>query len=128
VLTLEAISGDHDDETSAASGGVILAAPKLKPTAETDLAFFRRKQKTVTVRYVSGDRIVAMIEVVSPGNKKSRNALRAFVAKAAELLDTRFTCSSSTCTRPPGVTRRESMVKSGRRSPERNTRRQQASR
>jgi hypothetical protein len=87
VLTLEAISGDQDDDKSAASGGVMLAAPKLKPTGETDLAFYRRKQKTVTVRHVSGDRIVAMIEVVSPGNKKSRNALRAFVAKAAELLD-----------------------------------------
>jgi hypothetical protein len=38
---------------------------------------------------VSGDRIVAMVEVVSPGNKASRNALRAFVEKAAELLDQR---------------------------------------
>ena len=68
-------------------GGVILAPPKLQPIAETDMAFYRRKQKTVTVRHVSGDRIVAIIEIVSPGNKAARNPLRAFVAKAAQLLD-----------------------------------------
>jgi hypothetical protein len=90
VLTLEAAPGDEGDESARAaraSRAVALAAPKLQPVAETDMAFYRRKQKTVTVRHASGDRIVAMVEVVSPGNKASRNALRAFVAKAAELLD-----------------------------------------
>lgn len=51
------------------------------------MAFYRRKQKSITVRDVSGDRIVAMVEIVSPGNMAARNPLRAFVAKAAELLD-----------------------------------------
>lgn len=91
VLTLEEESEDDDEGNEIApvsgNGGVPLAAPKLQPIAETDMAFYRRKQKTVTVRHVSGDRIVAMIEIVSPGNKASRNAMRAFVAKAAELLD-----------------------------------------
>ena len=53
-----------------------LAAPKLQPTAETDMAFYRRKQKAIAVRHVSGDRIVAMIEILSPGNKAARNPLR----------------------------------------------------
>src|SRR5205807_9753486 len=44
----------------------------------------------VAVRHVSGDKVVAMVEVVSPGNKASRNALRSFVEKAAELLDNRI--------------------------------------
>src|SRR5205085_7342714 len=57
------------------------------PTAETDMAFYRRKQSTVAVRHVSGDRIVAIVEVVSPGNKATRHALNAFVTKAAELLE-----------------------------------------
>ena len=35
---------------------------------------------------ISGDRLVAMIEIVSPGNKSARYPLRAFVEKAAELL------------------------------------------
>lgn len=42
------------------------------------------------MRHVSGDRIVAMLEVVSPGNKESRHALRAFVDKACELLEHRI--------------------------------------
>ncbi len=69
------------------SGGVGLATPQLQPTAESDAAYYRRKQKAVAVRHVSGDRIVAMIELVSPGNKASRHALRAFVDKACELLE-----------------------------------------
>lgn len=92
VLTLE--KGDSADgatevETSPVSGAgaVLLAAPKLQPTAETDMAFYRRKQKTVTVRHVSGDRMVAMVEIVSPGNKAARIPLRSFVAKAAQLLE-----------------------------------------
>lgn len=59
-------------------------------TEEADMAFYRRKQSTIAVRHVSGDRIVAMIEIVSSGNKNSRNGLRAFVEKAAELLDKRI--------------------------------------
>src|SRR3954469_6898935 len=51
--------------------------------------FYRRKQTPIVVRHVSGDRVVAMIEVVSPGNKSTRHALRSFVEKAAELLDQR---------------------------------------
>jgi Protein of unknown function (DUF4058) len=91
VLTLQGNSrADADDPSDLGptrAGIAVLPAPKLRPTAETDMAFYRRKQSTVAVRHVSGDRIVAMIEVVSPGNKASRNPLRAFVQKVAELLD-----------------------------------------
>jgi hypothetical protein len=38
------------------------------------------------VRHVSGDRLVAIVEIVSPGNKSSQTALRRFVEKAVELL------------------------------------------
>src|SRR6266511_5485091 len=90
VLTLQ---GAGDEETKArpmnsnGGGGLLLASPRLQPTAETEMEFYRRKQNTVPVRHVGGDRVVAMVEVVSPGNKGGRNALRAFVEKAAELLD-----------------------------------------
>lgn len=94
VLTLQGDrNGDDEDATGftpSTGGGVLLAAPKLQPTAETDMAFYRRKQNTVTVRHVSGDRMVAIVEVVSPGNKASRNPLRSFVEKAAQLLDNRI--------------------------------------
>ena len=94
VLTLQ---GSRDDENDLAAppssdggGRLLVAAPQLAPTAETDMEFYRRKQTPLVVRHVSGDRVVAMIEIVSPGNKSTRNALRAFVEKAAELLDQRI--------------------------------------
>jgi hypothetical protein len=40
--------------------------------------------RTVTVRATGDDRVVAMIEIVSPGNKRSKTAIAEFVAKARE--------------------------------------------
>ncbi len=45
------------------------------------------KQNSVVVRHVSGDRVVAMIEVVSWGNKATRLALEQFVRKVGRFLD-----------------------------------------
>ena len=39
------------------------------------------------VRHISGDRVTAVIEIVSPGKKSSTNTLRSFVQKAAEFLN-----------------------------------------
>lgn len=79
--------------SSAPSGGsttLVPTRPQTRFTAETDAEFYRRKKSSIVVRHVSGDRIVAMLEVVSSGNKASRHALRAFVAKACELLEYRI--------------------------------------
>ena len=57
--------------------------------AESDVEFYRKKKSSVVVRHVSGDRIVSMVEIVSPGNKSSRHGFRAFVDKACELLEAR---------------------------------------
>jgi hypothetical protein len=54
--------------------------------ATTDLEFYRRKQNVVAVRHASGDRLVAVVEVVSKGNKSGRKAFEDFLRKAAELL------------------------------------------
>ena len=48
--------------------------------------FYRHKQKRVAVRHVSDDRVIAVVEIVSPGNKNSRAAVRAFLDKALEPL------------------------------------------
>jgi hypothetical protein len=45
-----------------------------------------RKQNVVAVRHVSGDRLIAIVEVVSRGNKSGRKAFEDFVRKAAEFL------------------------------------------
>ncbi len=92
VLTLQGPGNESDAGESrppVTNGGVGLqmAPPKVRITAETDMEFYRRKQNTVAVRHVSGDRLVAMVEVVSPGNKAGQKAFRAFVEKVASLLD-----------------------------------------
>src|SRR5438876_9656394 len=73
-----------------ASGGGTATATRTRPratiTVETPAEFYRRKKSTVVVRHVSGDRIVAMVEIVSPGNKDTAHAVKAFVEKACELL------------------------------------------
>jgi hypothetical protein len=92
VLTLQTQSADGDDAPQKSSGGaatLIQSRPQTQFTAETKAEFYRRKKSSIAVRHVSGDRIVAMLEVISPGNKASRHALRAFVAKACELLEHR---------------------------------------
>jgi hypothetical protein len=70
----------------AGGGGLLVAEPRVRVTAETDLEFYRRKQNVVAVRHVSGDRLVAIVEVVSRGNKSGRKAFEDFVRKAAEFL------------------------------------------
>jgi hypothetical protein len=67
VLTLQ--RGDAD-EGDAAGRGNLRVAPKLKPTAETEMAFYRRKQDAIAVRHVSGDALVAVVEIVSPVDKR----------------------------------------------------------
>lgn len=87
----------EDDSGAPAGGGGVATAPRvLQPrpvsmiTTQTEGAFYRRKKSAIAVRHVSGDRVVAMLEIVSPGNKASKNAMRAFVLKACELLEHRI--------------------------------------
>jgi hypothetical protein len=91
VLTLQdADNGDENQpngRADAAGGGVSLAAPKLQPVAETDMAFYRRKQTVVAIRHVSDDRVVAIVEIVSAGNKAARHPFQAFVQKAADFIE-----------------------------------------
>jgi hypothetical protein len=91
VLTLQNIRSEAEEEPAgelpAGGIGLLQAKPQARIIEESDMAFYRRKQSTVAVRHVSDDRVVALVEVVSPNNKNNRNGLRAFVEKAAELLD-----------------------------------------
>jgi hypothetical protein len=92
VLTLQmsdATRADDDAPRPAASngGGLLVAPPRIALTAETEMEFYRRKQNSVVVRTTEDDQVVAVVEVVSPGNKSSLHAVAAFANKAAELFD-----------------------------------------
>ncbi len=70
----------------AGGGPVLVAEPRVRVTAETDLEFYRRKQNVAAIRHVSDDHLVAIVEVVSKGNKSGRRAFDDFVRKAADFL------------------------------------------
>lgn len=73
-------------EQGGGTAALLIAKPKIAPTPETDMDYYRRKQKPVLIRHVSDDRVVAVIEIVSPGNKSGKRAMDAFLGKASELL------------------------------------------
>jgi hypothetical protein len=54
-------------------------AVALRASAKPQTPAFRPKR--VAIRHVTGDRVVAIIELVSPGNKDSRHAVRQFARK-----------------------------------------------
>lgn len=65
---------------------VVHMPPLLRHYAEAWVDDYTVKRRTIVIRHVTGDRVVALLEIVSPGNKSSRRAIQAFVDKAVEAL------------------------------------------
>lgn len=87
VLTLQERNSSADDVGGATATRTL---PMTKHVVEQVRGLRERRKSRVVVRHVSDDRIIAMIEIVSPGNKNSVNAFRDFVEKASLLLDQRL--------------------------------------
>lgn len=95
VLALEMRCDESNSPGPAIENGgspvsLLVSPPEVRLTAETEMEYYRRKQSHIAVRHASGDRLVAVVEVVSPGNKASRTALRSFLEKVAEFLERRI--------------------------------------
>jgi hypothetical protein len=94
VLALEHMpladdEGDTDgDETGGGTATATLskAAPMVRITEEMEQRFYRNQRRRIAIRHSSDDRVVALIEIVSPGNKESTPNFTAFVEKAAEVI------------------------------------------
>jgi hypothetical protein len=92
VLTLQMAdpptNGAADPASTTQGGGVAVsvAPPRVRMTAEAEMDEYVLKRRTLVIRHASGDHIVALLEIVSPGNKASRHGLRSFVEKAVEAL------------------------------------------
>ncbi len=69
------------------TGGVAVldAPPKVRVTVQAEAFRYARKANRIAIRHPDGD-VVAIIELVSPGNKDSKHAIRSFARKAAEFL------------------------------------------
>ena len=75
-------------------------APRVSLCENIDAESYARRQRSVVVRHISDDRIVALIEILSPGNKSSYKEFRTFLAKAVDAsLSGGITCCWSTCNR-----------------------------
>ncbi len=91
------VSGDSGTP-SAARGESLVAVIDRPPQVEnveeldSELAFYSSRQRQVSIRHVSGDELIAIIEIVSPANKHSRREIDKFVTRIAEAIDQGVHC------------------------------------
>jgi Protein of unknown function (DUF4058) len=84
VLAIE--SNSEDGDTTASPGGTLtLERPKTQIVRRSTNEIYARRANRIVVKHRLG-RIVAILEIVSPGNKDSRTALRDFVDKMVDSL------------------------------------------
>jgi hypothetical protein len=88
ILTLRVSEGAPAEPRD--SGVVAVAEPPPRASRKMELqpsAAYRRARRTIAIRHTSGHRIVAMIEIVPPGNKDRLASVEEFVNKAVEAVD-----------------------------------------
>jgi hypothetical protein len=73
--------------TPEKNGGVAVATepPQTRFVMSAESELYAAKSNRIAIRHPLGD-VVSVLEIVSPGNKDSRHALRAFVEKSVALL------------------------------------------
>jgi hypothetical protein len=85
VLTLELPSGRDEPSETGSGLAVAVAPPRTRLVRRAEDTIYVHKADRIAVRHRHG-RVVAMVEIVSPGNKASKNELRAFVEKTSNLI------------------------------------------
>src|SRR5882757_1364176 len=73
VLTLQASGPPEPVGSLSGTATLTESPPKVHARATITRDSYARMQRTVVIRHISDDRIVAMIEIVSAGNKSSRH-------------------------------------------------------
>lgn len=87
VITLEGpIQPAGEIEDSGVGVALAEVQPKVSFHASTEDDLYAAKANRIAIRHVSGHRVIAVIEIVSPGNKSTRGGLTTFVEKAVDLL------------------------------------------
>jgi hypothetical protein len=85
VLTLELSEGRDESNGTATGLAVATAPPRARVVRRAEDTIYVRKADRIAVRHRHGQ-IVAVVEIVSPGNKASTNELRTFVEKTSNLI------------------------------------------
>jgi hypothetical protein len=83
------MAGGFEDSADRQSGGLALATvpPNVRFRFDSELVQYSEKADRVAIRNVSGNKVVAIIEVVSPGNKHSGLAFNKFRDKIQHLTE-----------------------------------------
>lgn len=94
VLTLQDLTRNGEDESLHESvGGTASAIAVTQPrvsvidTLAEAMVLAARRRRRLVIRHATGDRVVALIEIVSPGNKQGRGALESFADKAIAAIE-----------------------------------------
>ena len=90
VLTLQTSNGHAEawsGEPIAGATAVAVAPPRVHERESIEEDVFSRRQRSIVIHHSSDDRIIAMIEIVSSGNKSSEREFRSFVTKAVDALE-----------------------------------------
>ena len=85
VLTLELGPERGMSDRTATGLAVATAPPRVELVQRAEDRIYVRKANRIVVRHRHG-RVVAVVEIVSPGNKASKNEFRSFVEKTSELI------------------------------------------
>src|SRR5437868_1802425 len=89
VLTLRLSPAPEKTSNGTVALAVEAAPPRTRLIRRTEVDRYTEKANRITVRHRHGE-IVAVIEVMSPGNKGSQADLRALVEKSADLIRQRI--------------------------------------
>ncbi len=65
---------------------VAVSPPQVRLTVRPEEVTYARRQRTLVIRHKSGQRIVALVEILSPGNKSSQYAFRNLLNKVGAAL------------------------------------------
>ena len=91
VLTLYGGSTSDEGRPSfklpAAGGTAVAEMPPKVRHRQTLQGSLTARRRSLAVRHVSGHRLIALLEILSPGNKDRASAVTDFVAKSVDALD-----------------------------------------
>ena len=85
VLTLNLSPGGEEPSNGITGLAVATAQPRTRLILREEAEIYAGKANRITVRH-RHDEVVAVIEIVSPGNKGSRSEIRSFVQKSVDLV------------------------------------------
>ncbi|MBI2805066.1 MAG: DUF4058 family protein [Planctomycetes bacterium] len=88
VLTLQTNRPtDSGNGMARQSVALLEKPPRARVVQESDADLYAKKANRIAIRHASDDRVIALVEVLSPGNKSGRHAIDSLLEKVWSALD-----------------------------------------